>query len=225
MPMIGEGSPRGHASPGRCMMAWRMPTCLARRLSWWLDSCGPIFEDDPCAACTPWKGDTGQGSSADPAGASPAKGNASGSARADPASGGRTKPEIPADNDRMAEAWPADYMASRDRAWAAWKGNHVCTGFASVRAGGMQTAPLPRRPLPRRAASSAASALIAPLVNDMGRGCRAVLKEDFGERSGLAGVLTVQAGCSDTSMPPAGVHKLVGDLTHSLPPHQTGHWQ
>ena len=76
------------------------PTCLASRLSWWLDSCGPIFEADPGAACTSWKGDMGQGSSTDPAGAGMAEGNASGSTRAAPASGGRTKPESPASNNR-----------------------------------------------------------------------------------------------------------------------------
>lgn len=80
----------------------------------------------------------------------------------------------------------------------------------------MQHAPLPRRPLPRRAASNAASALTAPVVKEAGRGCRAGLKEDCKERSGLAGVLTVQAGCSDTSMPPAGVCKLVSNITTSL---------
>lgn len=76
------------------------PTCLASRLSWWLDSCGPILEPEPGAACPPWKGDRGQGSSADPAGAGMTEGNASGSAWAATASGGRTKPESPASADR-----------------------------------------------------------------------------------------------------------------------------
>ena len=96
----GQGTPQGPCKPWQVYDGMARPTCLARRLSWWLDSCGPIFEDDPGAACGPWKGDTGHGSSADPVGASPAGGKASGSARAVPASGGRTKPEIPACSDR-----------------------------------------------------------------------------------------------------------------------------